>query len=129
MNRIFLSHGIRDGAFASALESSIEALGTEVFNPSREIDAGMDWRKSINTAIKRSDVVLALIGAPDATPGGWVSYELGMAEAAGKQVVLLAPENFTITDLPAELSGEFIITYKPGQPDKTAREVLRRLAR
>ena len=89
-HRLFLSHSARDAALANRLEKSLEKLGFSTFNPMRDVRHGEDWRGAVQTAIRRADVLLLLIGSPDSASSSWMGYEAGMAEALGKRVRMCA---------------------------------------
>ncbi len=127
MSRIFLSHSHRDAGLASRLRASIVTLGADVFDPSEVLKSGGDFRKSILAAIRRSDAVIALIASPEAAASSWMTYELGMADAAGKEVVVLASKDLATKDLPTDFASWRVIQFDSAQLDRAARAVLERL--
>lgn len=124
---VFLSYSSRDRDAAARFEKALEGMGVEAFNPVRELQAGEDWRKAIQAAIKRSHALILLMTTPQSAESSWMAYEAGMAEALGKQIIILLPSKYTVTDLPADIAAGQVLDFDPGAPERAAREIAYRL--
>ncbi|HWN51681.1 MAG TPA: toll/interleukin-1 receptor domain-containing protein [Xanthobacteraceae bacterium] len=128
MLNVFISHGQRDTELAERVEIALERLGLEAFNPARDLRPGDDWRRSIQTAIKRSDAMIILVSRPQYLSSSWTSYEVGIAEALGKRVMLLLPSKYPVTELPADFASTQIVEFDPQAPERAAYDIASRLA-
>jgi len=124
---VFLSSSARDSALTARVEVALEGLGFDAFNPMNDLRPGDDWRKSIQAAIRRSEALLLVVASPDAAASSWMAYETGVAEALGKQVILLVPEIYPFAQLPPDLRAQKVLRLDPHRPDRTARDVAERL--
>lgn len=127
MQRVFLSHSRRDAELATRMERELQKLGIAASNLPESISAGDDWRQSIKAAIRKADCFVLVVGTPEAASTSWTSYELGMAEALGKQIFLLLPNKYSAAQLPADLAGVPIVPLDPKHPESAAREIIDRL--
>jgi TIR domain len=125
---IFISHGQRDGALAERFGSALRRLGFETLDPARDLRAGQSWRTRVKSAIKRADAVIMLASSPDNLTSSWMPYEAGGAEALGKDVMLLLPSKYPVTELPSEFASTQIVDLDPQAPERAAQEVASRLA-
>ncbi|MBI3759206.1 MAG: toll/interleukin-1 receptor domain-containing protein [Deltaproteobacteria bacterium] len=125
---VFISYSRRDADLAKAVESALERLGLKAFNPASDMRAGDDWRKSIQAAIKRSDALIMLVGSPHNLSTSWTSYEIGIAEALGKRIMVLLPSRFPVAELPAEVRSVQVVDFDPKAPERAARDIAARLA-
>ncbi len=125
---VFISYGQRDAELAERVEAALKQFGLEAFNPAREMRPGGDWRKSIQSAIKRSDAVIMLALTPQYLSSSWMSYEAGIAEALGKRVMLLLPNRYSVTELPADFASTQIVEFDPQAPERAAHDIASRLA-
>ena len=125
---IFISYGHRDADLAQRVETALERLGLEAFNPARELRPGEDWRKAIQAAIKRSDALVMLFSTPDHLSSSWMTYEAGIAEALGKRVMVLLPSKYPVTELPADVASAQIVDFDPQAPERAAHDIAARLA-
>ncbi|MDX2288464.1 MAG: toll/interleukin-1 receptor domain-containing protein [Hyphomicrobiaceae bacterium] len=129
MTNVFMSYSRRDAGLAARLTAAIKALGLDVFADHEAIGPGSDWRKSTQLAIRKSDAVVAVLSSPDAASNSWMSYELGMADAVGKQVLIVTPNQFSIRDLPSDMSSWRVMQFDPSRPDLAARDVVAHISR
>ena len=125
---VFLSFSARDATLAAKVEKSLEKLGLAAFNPTNDIAAGRDWRKSVQAAIRKSDAVLLLLSSPDFVDSSWMLYEAGIADALGKRVLTLVPDRFSLTQLPADLNVRHVMRWDPNFPEQAAQHVADTLA-
>ena len=124
---VFLSYSLRDRDDANQLERALERLGLQAFNPARELRVGEDWRKAIQAAIKKSHALILLAATPQSAASSWMAYEMGMAEALGKPILVLLPSKYPVTELPADVAAGQILDFDPNAPDRAAREIADRL--
>jgi hypothetical protein len=125
--KVFISHGLRDADLAGRVETALERLGLEAFNPAREMRPGEDWRKSIQAAIKGSDALIMLAVTPDYLTSSWVTYEAGVASALGKRVMVLLPSKYSVTELPGDVASNQIVDFDPQFPERAAHDIVARL--
>jgi hypothetical protein len=125
---VFISYSQRDAELAARVETALGHVGLEAINPARELQSGENWRKGIQSAIKRSDAVIVLISTPQYLSSSWTSYEVGIAEALGKRVMLLLPDKYPVTELPADLASTQIVEFDPQAPERAAHDIASRLA-
>jgi nucleoside 2-deoxyribosyltransferase len=124
---VFLSYSLRDRDAAARFEKALERLGLQAFNPVKELRAGEDWRKSIQSAIKRSQALILLVGTPQSAASSWMAYEAGMAEALGKPILVLLSSKHSVSELPADVAAGQVFDFDPDAPERAAREIADRL--
>ena len=90
MAKIFVSYSRRESAIAEKIAHALQEAGQTFLD--RNLKPGEDWRKAVETAIKISDAVLVVIASPDTVGSSWTGYEIGMAEALGKPIMLLTSD-------------------------------------
>lgn len=103
--KIFLSYATQDKALAQSLKSDIGKLlsgdpneALDVFDVGTDIAVGDDIRKSIREAIDAASTVV-VISSEEADASPWVNYEVGLADAMGKHLVVVARNGIKDTDL------------------------------
>jgi nucleoside 2-deoxyribosyltransferase len=121
--RVFISSTHLDAKLAARVESELERLGLDAVNATREIEPGEDWRKTIKQAIKRADAVIMLMASPQRATSSWMSYEAGVAEALGKHLMVLIPNNYSVSELPAEVTVSHVVNFDPQAPEDAARDI------
>ena len=127
MPRVFLSHGARDAKLAAAVARALRKHGVEAFDVF-ESDAGAGYvRQAIKSAIRRADGFVLVLGTPETAASSWTSYELGMAEALSKPILLMLSHKHAAAELPFDLAGLPILPFDPAHPDRAAREIVDRL--
>jgi hypothetical protein len=127
MRRVFLSHARRDADLARGVARELRKRGIEAFDAFENVTAGEDWRQTIKAAIRRADGFALIVSAPEAASTSWSSYELGMAEALGKRILLLLSHNYTAAQLPLDMAGLPIVAIDPTRPELIGREIIDRL--
>jgi len=83
---LFLSHATRDQDLAAQVTSRLEGAGVRTYLAERDGRAGENVHAKIEAAIRRSDVVIALL----TEAGGasrYVQQEIGYARRAGKLII------------------------------------------
>jgi TIR domain len=94
-HRVFVSYAARD---RSGLEKVLEQLRKrkvlsiedEIFVDRKSVSEGENFREVTRAAVSAADTVVVL-WSPAAVESKWVNYELGMADALGKHLVIVAP--------------------------------------
>jgi hypothetical protein len=124
---VVISSTLRDAPLAQRFQAALRHVGIKASNPASEVGQGKDWRKSIQSAIKSADAVVVLALAPQSLSASWTSYETGVAEALGKQVMLLLPNRNSVSELPADFASTQIVEFDPQAPESAARDVASRL--
>jgi nucleoside 2-deoxyribosyltransferase len=94
--KVFVSYAARDRSLLSSALDQLRAnhvLSSEddiVVDNKKELE-GEDIRQATRAAIDAADTVLVL-WSPAAAESKWVNYELGMASALGKRLVVVTPQ-------------------------------------
>jgi len=127
MPNVFLSHSRRDADLAARVAHELRQLGVEPFDVFASASAGEDLRKTIKDAIRRADGFVLVVGAPEVTSSSWAGYELGIAEALAKPVLILLSHNRTASELPLDMREIPVVPFDPERPERAAREVADRL--
>ena len=125
---VFISYGHRDAALAERFGSALRRLGFEALDPGREARGGQSRRAAVKSSMRRAGAVITLASSPHNLTSGWVSYEAGVAEALGKDVMLLLPSKYPVTELPSEFASTQIVDLDTEAPERAAHEVASRLA-
>lgn len=127
MPRVFVSHGARDASLAAALGRALRKHGVETFDAlERDAESGYA-RQAIKIAIRRADGFVLVLGTPETVTSSWASYELGMAEAMSKPILLLLSHRHAVAELPPDVAGLPIVPLDPAHPERAAHEVIDRL--
>jgi hypothetical protein len=106
--RVFISHqrdvdvrplldGLKDQGFDPYVLSDVAILGSELLEALRD-------------AVKRADVVVAVLG--DERPNPF--FEIGVAYALGKPLLLIVPPG---AELPSDLTGQIVVSARPDDLD------------
>lgn len=124
---LFVSHVHEDRTVARWLQDQLlEAfLGQiEVFVSSeREGHAGEDWLKTVNEALHRCRVLVALCG-PVSIHRPWVNFELGAAWMLQKRIIPVCHAGLTPDDLKLPLSHLQAVTLTDAEDIETLYETL-----
>jgi hypothetical protein len=95
MAHVFISYSHEDSDFAEVLINKIEKEGLSVWADNDKLNAGEDWRSTIDQAIKEA-FVLIVVMSPAAKSSEYVTYEWAFAWGAGVKVI---PVLFKPTEL------------------------------
>jgi len=125
---VFMSYRNRDAKLAGRVASALKHLGFDALDPTRDLRPGENWRKAIQSAIKRSDAVIMVALTPQALSASWMGYEAGIAEALGKRIMLLLPNKYPVAELPDDFASTPIVEIDPQAPERAAHDVASRLA-
>jgi len=120
---IFISYSSRDAGLAAVIAGELEKSGVSLIDPIKTLSTNDSWRDAIRAAMERSKALLLIVGSPDAASAGWQMYETGMFEAAGKPVIVLAPNTYALADLPIELRDTSVRMFDPRKPELVVRSV------
>ena len=93
--KIFLSYAIKDTDFAQSIKARIKEFlpqskmeSIDVFDVRTDLALGGDIRQSIKAAISSANTVVVVSSqSSDISP--WVNYEIGLADALGKDLVIV----------------------------------------
>ena len=103
MTDVFLSFNHSDKDIATPFLKKLQEAGYSVHQSSQGIPHDKAWRKSIRSAISDSDALILILPRRE-IEDSWLTYEIGLAEALGKKIVLLLSEQSA--DLPDELDQQ-----------------------
>jgi len=129
-HQVFLSYSSsnRDREIARVVALELKKLGVSSFDPSQDLKAGEDWRKSILNAIRKTEALFVFVTEPFATASSWMGYEIGTANAFGKNVVVVKSPSISAGDLPTDLASWRMVDFDPSSPASTARTLASSLA-
>ena len=103
MTDVFLSFNHSDKDIATPFLKKLQEAGYSVHHTSDDIPHDKAWRKSIRQAISASDALILILPRRE-IEASWLTYEIGLAEALGKKIVLLLSEQSA--ELPEELEHQ-----------------------
>lgn len=86
MAHVFVSYAHIDADFVSLLKLRLEEAGFEVWIDHERLRAGDDWREGIDTAIRESMAVIAVM-SPEAYESKYVTYEWAFAYGIGIKII------------------------------------------
>ncbi len=94
--KVFVSYAARDrslllSALEQLRENHVLSSDDDIVIDAKNEPGGDDFRQATRAAIDAADTVLVL-WSPAAAESKWVNYELGMASALGKRVVVVTPQ-------------------------------------
>ena len=92
MSRVFVSYSMADKEDISSVIRRVtkrvpELEGAEVWDPSTGLSVGDDFRAEVKKQIQAADVML-LVWSKNSATSPWVNYEVGMADAQEKRIVV-----------------------------------------
>jgi nucleoside 2-deoxyribosyltransferase len=111
--QVFLSYAFTDRDLAQTTIQKLQKQGVlrneslENIDSAQTISFDGDIREGIKERIQKSDIVI-LVWSKDAARSPWVQYEVGMAQAL-ERPILIARADKSAPDLPAELNENQII--------------------
>jgi NADPH:quinone reductase-like Zn-dependent oxidoreductase len=104
-HKVFLSYAFQDHALAESFKSRIAELlpqndkeTLDGFDVLTDVVVGEDIRQSIKSAIEAAGTVV-LISSESADASPWVNYEIGLADALGKNLVIVGKKGAEDTAL------------------------------
>jgi signal recognition particle GTPase len=92
--RIFVSYASEDKELLDKLEETLrkhDVVGNEAilfFDPKKELETGDNVREKLRAQIEAASKVI-LIHTDKSESSQWVNYEVGMADALGKPIIVV----------------------------------------
>jgi TIR domain len=86
MSHIFISYAHSDNDFVELMRIKLHETGIQTWVDHSSLQAGTDWRVSIDNAIRRSIAVI-LVMSPDSLGSHYVTYEWSFAHGLGKSII------------------------------------------
>ncbi len=94
-NHIFLSYSQQDESKIPAIIKNLSQQelygGNELSVMTHEPKEFEDSRQEIKRSISQADTVV-VVWTPDGARSDWVNYEAGMADALGKRIIVVRPD-------------------------------------
>ncbi|MGH9875319.1 MAG: toll/interleukin-1 receptor domain-containing protein [Pyrinomonadaceae bacterium] len=118
--QIFISYSNTDSEWARSFADALERHGLRVWLDKSEIQAGESWREALESGLRESDVVVALIN-PQTSFKANLYFELGAAIGMGKRVVPIVPREMDNSKLPFELRMRRYLVRE--SPENTAEQL------
>ena len=130
MTRIFFSYSRRDSAVAEKIAHALQEAGSPPITTflDQNVKPGDDFRKAIETNLRASDAVLAVVASPYAAANSWMGYEIGAAEALRKPVILVTSNRHSLSEFPEEFGSYPVAVFDPDEPEGVVQEIIGRLA-
>ncbi len=117
--RLFFSYSSNDQALADQLRQGFQELGVEVKDPGFAA-SGTHWAGRVRSSIEESDAVLLIVPRSGAPGANNAFFEVGAAQALGKPVMAVLPEEPAEEDreVPSDLAGQMVLGTS-GRPMKS----------
>lgn len=114
MAYVFVSYARVNADFVEILKNRLKEAGFEVWIDSEHLRAGDDWREGIDTAIRESMAMIAVM-SPEAYESKYVTYEWAFAHGIGIKVI---PVMLQKTDLHPRMDvWQYLdFTHRQGRP-------------
>lgn len=115
--KIFVSYAPRDRSWVPQVldqlkEQKLLSADDNVFLDHQDFSAGDSFRDAARAAIAAADTVVVL-WSPAAAESKWVNYELAMADALGKHLLVVSPRG-SRTDLPIDMRSVEMLELAAG---------------
>lgn len=120
--QIFVSYSHDDASrnWVQQFADSLQRRGVNVWLD-MEVRTGADWRRELESSLKKSDLVVAVLDATEpATP--WMLFEFGAAVGLGKEFISVVPKELKPSKMPQPMRSSRVVPQS--SPDTTARELL-----
>jgi hypothetical protein len=113
--KVFISHSAQDTEWARSFAEALKNRGVSVWFDEFEIQPGESWRDALESGLRDSDVLVAVIDAEH--PGKPNLYfELGAAIGMGKRVVPIVPKGVDPAHLPVDIRlRRYLVRDSPEQ--------------
>jgi nucleoside 2-deoxyribosyltransferase len=114
--KLFLSYSIQDkGKIAAVVQKIRQQRSPQdeemtVVDPSTELSYGDEIRAQIRKNIQDADAVVVVWTSSSAN-SSWVNYEAGMADALGKEIIVVRPDE-SAPELPVNLQSVRVLDLK-----------------
>ena len=122
---VFISHSSSDYEVITKVKETLEVQGFYVYLAEEDVRAGTYLPAKIEEAIRRCDVVLAILTSK-ASKSAWVQQELGYAKAIGKLIIPLVEEEVNVTGF---LTGVEYIRFDPRNLEPALQKIKEYLTR
>jgi hypothetical protein len=114
-SNVFISYARSDEAYKKQTIEKLQSLGLirgedETFMDDYAIAAGTSWRDALKSSINAVSTVVVL-WSKAASQSSNVNYEVGMADALGKRIIVVLPEDEAVP-IPSELQNVQIVKLK-----------------
>lgn len=92
--KVFLSYAMQDKAFAETIKDKLNELLPAQSSPYAVVDLTLDagpganLRRIVKAAIDDASTVV-VVSSPNGDASGWVNYEAALADALGKDLVIV----------------------------------------
>jgi len=102
--RVFISYAHQDRAFVETLKTRLGDILAEpvqaldVLDVQSSVGPGENIRDAIQSAMREASTVV-IVSSPASDSSQWVSYEAGLADALGKDVVIVGRRGTGKSDL------------------------------
>ena len=109
--KVFLSYAHEDMAFVKAITDKLPEIlqidpnNLEVIDSQTNVNVGEDLRSKIKRDMEGAGSVV-IFSSPHSEKSQWVSYEAGMAEALGKNVLIVGQKRLGKTSLLHRLTNK-----------------------
>ncbi len=113
--KIFISHAFGDTYDADEIESILVGNGIQLKGPASFIEvptAEYASESTIKEAIKamiKSSAKVVLVSSKKNQDSNWVNYELGLADAFDKPIIIIGKKDYFTSNLTKKISGIKII--------------------
>lgn len=107
--KVFLSYAAKDRELAESIKSRIkdllalDAADADILDLESCVAPGQDYRGAIKAAIDAASTVV-IVASPNGDNSQWVNYEAGLADALGKEMVLVGRQGVK----ESALAGRFL---------------------
>ena len=98
MARVFVSYDRGSARYARTLSAALRAIGVYTYSASDPVREGESISHRIRASMKSSDILLAILTKQSAR-SRFIAFEIGAAEALGKQVILVLLEDIDLPKL------------------------------
>jgi predicted nucleotide-binding protein len=122
---VFVSYSRRDVDWARSFAQALKQREVSVWFDEFEVRPGEPWRDALESALRNSDVLVALLDAEYPSRPA-VFFELGAAIGMGKKVVAIVPKDLDPVNLPLDLRLRRYLVRE--SPEETAEEFSHTLA-
>lgn len=106
-NKVFFSYASQDKQFAESAKRELEVRGyfpeDVVFVDAQDIPMGGNIRDHLKSEMEESATVV-LVVSKSATSSEWMNYEAGLADALGKNILVVGEEGAENDQLLASLA-------------------------
>jgi hypothetical protein len=128
--KVFVSYNRRDAAVAEKIARALRRVKTPRTLTTfldRNMKPGDNFRETIYKNLQDSDAVLVVAASPDVVSSSWMGYEIGMAEALHKPVMLLTSDRYSLSEFPEDFASFPVVVFDPDNPEGAAQEIAGRL--